>query len=295
MRCCCCHRCCASRASIRAKHQILDRRADARRDRCRLWRHRHQRAVFDQGGVRLGPRAVHDRQRLRHPVDLLLDAHGHRLDQVRGAGAARRQPRRRRAGRDARAGVAVGQGAAEVAQRAAAGRHLRHLPVLRRRRDHTRDLGAVGGRRARSGVAAVCRLRDPAHGADPVRPVRGAEKGHHRHRSVLRPAHAAVVRRDRRAGGLSHRRASGNPLGAVAASCAALHLAAAVRDLHHPGRGGAVRDRRRSALCGHGPLRQEADPAGLVLGRDAGADPELLRPGRAAAGAAGRGEEPFFS
>ena len=43
------------------------------------------------------------------------------------------------------------------------------------------------------------------------------------------------------------------------------------------------RHRRRSALCGHGALRQAADPPGVVLARAAGAAAELLRTGRAAA------------
>ena len=41
--------------------------------------------------------------------------------------------------------------------------------------------------------------------------------------------------------------------------------------------------RRRSALRGHGPLRQAADPDRVVLAGAAGAAPQLLRPGRAAA------------
>jgi KUP system potassium uptake protein len=56
------------------------------------------------------------RQRLRHPVHLLLDADRHRLAQVRGAGAAGRQPRRRRPDRHAGAGLAGGEGQAEAAQ-----------------------------------------------------------------------------------------------------------------------------------------------------------------------------------
>ena len=51
-------------------------------------------------------------QRLRHPVHLLLDADGDRLAQVRDAGAARRQQRRRRPDRHAGAGLAGGQGQA---------------------------------------------------------------------------------------------------------------------------------------------------------------------------------------
>ena len=40
-------------------------------------------------------------------------------------------------------------------QRAAGGRHLRHLAVLRRRRHHAGDLGAVGGRGPGGGVAGA--------------------------------------------------------------------------------------------------------------------------------------------
>ena len=53
-----------------------------------LWRHWHQRPVFHQGSVWLRSCAVHDRQRLWHPVHLLLDAHRHRLAEVRHARAA---------------------------------------------------------------------------------------------------------------------------------------------------------------------------------------------------------------
>ena len=52
--------------------------------------------------------------------------------------------------------------------------------------------------------------------------------------------------------------------------------------------GRAVRDRRRSALRGHGPLRQAADPRRLVQPGDAVAGAELLRPGSDAAGRARR-------
>ncbi len=54
--------------------------------------------------------------------------------------------------------------------------------------------------------------------------------------------------------------------------------------LHRARLGGAVRDRCRGAVRRHGPLRQEADPPGLVQPGDAGAGDQLLRPGRDAAG-----------
>ncbi len=41
--------------------------------------------------------------------------------------------------------------------RCRAGRHRRRLPVLRRRRDHAGDLGALGGRGAGGHLAPVCR------------------------------------------------------------------------------------------------------------------------------------------
>ena len=54
-------------------------------------------------------------------------------------------------------------------QRAAGGRHLRHLALLRRRRHHAGDLGAVGGRGPGGRVAALQALRDPDHAGRAVR------------------------------------------------------------------------------------------------------------------------------
>ena len=64
-----------------------------------------------------GPRAADPGERLRRAVAVLLDADGRRLDQVRRADPARRQQRRRRLDRDARAGLA---GGAATGQRCAA-------------------------------------------------------------------------------------------------------------------------------------------------------------------------------
>jgi hypothetical protein len=75
---------------------------------------------------------------------------------------------------------------------------------------------------------------------------------------------------------------------------AALHVGAAGHHLHHPGRRGAVRHRWRGAVCRHGPLRQEADPRGLVLHRHALPDHQLLRPGRPAARRPRGGQEPLL-
>ena len=58
-----------------------------------------------------------------------------------------------------------------------------------------------------------------------------------------------------------------------------LPLAARVHRTDGAGRGGAGGHRRRGAVCRHGPLRQAADPGGLVRGGAAGADAQLLRAG----------------
>ncbi len=65
-------------------------------------------------------------------------------------------------------------------------------------------------------------------------------------------------------------------------------------------RGGGVRrhlpgaDRRRGAVCRHGPCRRPGDPAGLVRPGGAGAGAELFRPGRADAGRPARGRQPVL-
>ena len=60
------------------------------------------------------------------------------------------------------------------------------------------------------------------------------------------------------------------------------------------GRGLPGGHRRRSALCRHGALRQEADPRGVVLAGAAGPADQLLRARRAAADDPGAAENPFF-
>ena len=54
------------------------------------------------------------------------------------------------------------------------------------------------------------------------------------------------------------------------------------------GRGVSLRHRRRSALCRHGPFRQQADQASLVRDRVSKPDPQLCRTGRARASKARR-------
>jgi hypothetical protein len=91
-------------------------RAHAGRHRCRLRRHRHQPAVCLKEVFGSRPRAAHAGQRLRRALAGVLDADRHRLAQVRGAGAARRQQRRGRLDRHVGAGLAGGQRPAGAAR-----------------------------------------------------------------------------------------------------------------------------------------------------------------------------------
>ena len=241
-----------------------------------LRRHRHQRAVCHQGNFRIGACALYARQRAWRAVHRVLDAHRHRLAQVRHAGAAGRQPRRRRSGGHAGAGLAVGQRQAGAAQVAAGGGHFWHLPVLWRRGHHPGHLGAVGGGGAGGHLAHVQEGRDTHHPGHPVSAVFRAKARHGGHWQVFRPHHRGVVSHHRPAGHLAHHRQPRHPVGHEPALCADVHLDAARHHLRHSGCGGAVRHRRRGAVCRHGPLRQEAHPAGLVCHRHALPDAQLL-------------------
>ena len=167
------------------------------------------------------------------------------------------------------------------AQCTGAGRHRRRLPVLRRRRDHAGDLGAVGGRGPgglHAGVAAI-RPADQRRGHRGA--VRRAVARHHQRRPRVRPGDGGVVRRDRRARTGRDRAASVRAAGGFAELCgAALHPVQRA-GLHRAGRGRAVRDRRRGAVCRHGSFRRPSDPADLDVLRAALPGAELFRPGRA--------------
>ena len=92
--------------------------------------------------------------------------------------------------------VSVGTG---IRNASGPGRHRRRLPVLRRRRDHAGDLGAVGGRGpggldARTAAIRAADQRGGDRGA-----VRRAVARHRQRRPRVRPGDGGVVRRDRRA------------------------------------------------------------------------------------------------
>ena len=71
------------------------------------------------------------------------------------------------------------------------------------------DLGAVGAGRPQHGDAGRAALRRSSRGRDPARAVCDPVAGYGQNRALLRPDHAAVVRRDRAAGNFGHRAAPG--------------------------------------------------------------------------------------
>ena len=178
-------------------------------------------------------------------------------------------------------------GAARLGRRAGAqhpdpDRHRRCLPVLRRRRHHAGDLGAVGrrgpgglGARAEAIRAADQRCRDPPA-------VRRTIARHRQCRPRVRPDHGGVVPVDRPAGHMGDRAASVRAAGAVAQLRGDALPAPRIAGLRRARLRRALRDRRRGAVCRHGTLRPGSDPRCLAVLRAALPGAELFRPGRAA-------------
>ena len=134
-------------------------------------------------------------QRARRAVAGVLVDDAGRHGQVRDGDHARRQPRRRRhPGAD-------GGGAAQPADRLAAGlrrrhpRHLRHRAVLRRRRDHAGDLGAVGGRGPGGRRAGAAALHRAGHAGGAGGAVLVPAPRHRARGQAVRAGDGAVVRR----------------------------------------------------------------------------------------------------
>ena len=164
----------------------------------------------------------------------------------------------------------------------AGARPVRRGAVLRRRHDHSGHFGAVGGRGHGRRHPGPARRGGAGHPGGAGRPVLVQSHGTAKIGGVVRAGDGGVVPHHRRARACA--RSS-----AIRPSCAARRPArTAVRFLFHHGWtvfsvlgvGGAGGDRRRGALRRHGPFRQAADPAGVVLPGAAGAGAQLFRPGR---------------
>jgi len=270
-------------------------RAGLGRRGCGLRRHRHQPAVHAQGGIRSAWRAGLARQRARRPEPGVLVADHRGVGEISAVHHARRQQGRGRHHGAYGAGPALHPRPPAAALGRGAAGAVRRRAVLRRRRDHAGDLGAVGGGGPEGRHAGAGALRGADHrGRDPG-PGLVAAARHRAHRRGVRAGLRGVVRLHRRAGRARHRAASG---GAVRPAADLRHRVLhpqPCRGLLRPRRGGAGGDRHRGAVRRHGALRSGADPAGLVQLRAAGAAAELLRSGRAGADEPGHGDQPVLS
>ena len=178
-----------------------------------------------------------------------------------------------------------------------AARALRRGAALRRRHDHAghhraRRGRGPGGRHARCSSPTSC--RSPSSSSSASSP--SSATAPHRVGRLFGPVMVVWF--------VAHRRRSASPRAARAPEVLRRRRSASRRRvlprarparLRRAGRGVPGGHRRRGALRRHGPLRQAADPPGLVRARAARAAAQLLRPGRAAARRnPARPRNPFF-
>ena len=255
-----------------------------RRARRRLRRHRDEPAVRAAGVLPRRPRHRADpRERARRAVADFLVADADHLDQVPRVRHARRQQRGGRHSRAAGARRAVPRCPAAQPRDARGARAVRGGAALRRRDDYAGHFGARRGRRPAGRDARLRALHRPADGRHPLRTLPHSVARHRARRLAVRAGDDRLVRHDRRA-----RRAVDRPgpgRSDVVQSAARRHLfpRQRVARLHRARLGVPRRHRRRGAVRRHGPLRQEAHPAGVVRSRPAGAPAELSGAGRDAA------------
>ena len=139
-------------------------------------------------------------------------------------------------------------------------------------------LGSLQGLKV--AAPGLAHLVVPLSVVDPDRAVLSPAARIGRDRLAVRPGDLGLVSRHRANGSQPGRKGSGGAAGPVA------HLGCAISDRQRrrrvsgTRRGGPRCDGRRGALCGPGPLRRRADPAGLVRSGAARAGAELPRPGR---------------
>jgi len=140
-------------------------------------------------------------------------------------------------------------------------RRLRDRLVLRRQHDHAGDLGPVGRGRPDHGQSGDGQICHSARHRHPRRPVRHPEPRNGQGRADVRADHAHLFPGARRAGRDAHHGASGGALrNAEPVECGPVLPLPAASGFYRHGLGGARRDRRRGALCRHGPFRPQSDP-----------------------------------
>ena len=154
--------------------------------------------------------------------------------------------------------LAQSRGTAPRAHRRVRPRHRRGRPLLWRFRDHTGDLGALGGRGARHRHARPRPLCDGDRDRDPDRPVRGSVAWHRVRVGAVRPGHRWSGSLVLAVGGaVPYRPATPEILCRVPSAYAAWFPAPPrLRRRSRARRGVPGRHRRRGALRRHGPLRR---------------------------------------
>ena len=113
----------------------------------------------------------------------------------------------------------------------------------------------------------------------PARPVLDPTVGDGKGGQALRTGDGHLVRDDRCLRGTRNRRSSGHRQGAPAQLCVGLPRESLLDRVLFIGGRGARRDRRRGALCGHGPLRPSADQPSVAADRLSGLHAQLHGPG----------------
>ena len=146
-------------------------------------------------------------------------------------------------------------------------RRARDLPVLRRRDDHAGDLGPVGGRGPDHRPGRPPAARHPDRDRHPDRPVRDPVARHGQGRQLCSARSCwSISPRSRCSASTNIARASGDPWQRSTRSgrSSSSPINPEAR-LPRAGLGGPRRDRRRGALCRHGPFRPQGDR--LLLAR----------------------------
>ena len=168
------------------------------RPRCpgrRLRRHRHQPALHHARGLRPCRRPAPGRGRCAgRPLARLLVADP-RLSRSSTSSSSCGPTIAARAGcwRSARLRHAPAEHASTPPPRLRAG-DRRPRSLLRRRPDHARDLGALGGRRVSDRATGAGGLRGADRRPRAARPLPGPEPRHGPRRQALRPGDAGLVR-----------------------------------------------------------------------------------------------------
>ncbi len=242
---------------------------------CRVRRHRHEPALRVRRDLPWSPRhPCDDGSGARCPLARLLDPDGDRLPEVRPHRDARGQRGR---GRHHVARIACHnrRAAGEVGDDYYGLRGSWRGPVLRRWRDHARDLCAFGRRRPRARGTRAAGLRRADSTCPARRTLLHPAFRHPSRRRDLRADHAGLVRCYRRPGTAERRPIARGLRLPIAHVCRELHDERPLDCVPGTRIRRPVRDGGRGALRRHGAVRAASHPPVLVCHRLTRALPQL--------------------